>query len=239
MNIEILIGREVEGASVHRIPPTFKKASRKHAVLHWQDGVATIEDKESANGTFVNGKRIAKTKVTENDTVWLGGNGTDNECYQLDMHKVFATIRDAENSTRTDYTKEFARIKQAYINYQTEVAKLKQQAAKKSQMPRLLATLIPAVIGLIITIVAPDPTLKIVAMSLGSVISGVVGILTLGKSSASSEKLTEEITELQIKYQKDYRCPKCGKDFNMGMHWKKLEAGGKCPFGCGAEFVKK
>lgn len=238
MDIEIKIGRDVEGASVHRIPSTFKKVSRKHATLRWHDGIVTIEDNESANGTFVNGKRIAKTKITENDTVWLGGNGTDSECYRLDLSKIIASIRDAENAQRTDYTQEFARIKQAYINYQAEMAELKQQTAKKSQMPKMLATLVPAVIGLIITLTAKDMTLRIVAMSLGSVISGVVGILTMGKSSTASEQMSEEITELQIKYQKDYRCPKCGKDFNMGMHWKKLEAGGKCPFGCGAQFVK-
>ena len=149
MDIEIKIGREVEGAMVHRVPSSYTKVSRRHATLFWHDGIVTLEDNESSNGTFVNGKRIAKTKVTENDTVWLGGDNAGSECYPLDLKPIFASCREAETAQRTDYTQEFARVKQAYINYQEEVSRLKKQATKKSQMPKLLASLIPAVLGLV------------------------------------------------------------------------------------------
>lgn len=239
MDIEIRIGREVEGNSILLVPPTHKKVSRRHASMHWKDGVMTIEDNESANGTFVNGKRIAKTKVGENDAVWLGGTG-GTECYQVDMKKVYESCRKAEEKTRTDYSKEFEKIKQAYIDYQQGVAELKKKATQQSQMPKLLASLVPAVIGLIILLVSNDMTLRIVSMSVGSVLSGVVGILTMGKSSSTNEKMNEEITELQIKYQPRYCCPKCGMKYPFTTHWKKLEADGKCPNPkCNAEFAKK
>ena len=239
MEIEIKIGREETGANAITVPGTCKKASRHHAKLVWKDGTMTIEDNESANGTFVNGKRIAKTKVTENDAVWLGGVG-GTECYQVDLKKVFASCREAENKARTDYSKEFKGVKQAYIDYQQEVAELKRKVTQQAQLPRLLASLIPAVIGLIILLVSNDMTLRIVSMSVGSVLSGIVGILTMGKSSTSGEKMTEEITELQIKYQARYCCPKCGMKYPFSTHWKKLEADGKCPTQkCNAEFVKK
>lgn len=238
MEIEIKIGREEIGPNTITVPATCKKASRHHAKLFWKDGTVTIEDNESANGTFVNGKRIAKTKVGENDVVWLGGiNGA--EFFQVDMKKVFATCRQAEEKTRTDYSKEFLKLKQAYIDYQTEVSELKKKATNSSQMPKLLASLVPAVIGLIILIVSKDMTLRIVSMSVGSVLSGLVGILTMGKSSSVNEKMNEEITELQIKYQKRYCCPKCGMKYPFTTHWKKLEAEGKCPNPrCDAKFVK-
>lgn len=35
-----------------------KVISRIHAVIFWEDGLYTIQDKESVNGTFVNGKKI-------------------------------------------------------------------------------------------------------------------------------------------------------------------------------------
>ena len=243
MNVEIKIGREVEGAMVQRVPSSYKKVSRRHATLYWHDGEVTLEDNESSNGTYVNGKRIAKTKITENDEVWLGGVNLNSECYHLDLRKIFASCREAEGTQRTDYTQEFEKIKQAYINYQNEVSELKRKAVKKSQMPKLLASLIPAILGLVfflVTLGNNDPnamTLRVGIMVGGTAISGVVGVLTMGKSSAVNEQMSEEITELQIKYQKEYKCPKCGKDFNLNMHWKKLEAAGKCPHGCGAKFV--
>lgn len=238
MNIEIKIGREVDGGTALRVAPNHKRVSRQHAIFRWQDGVATLEDTESSYGTFVNGRRIAKTKVTEDDVVWLGGINGGDDCFQLDMKKLFASCHEATDAQRTDYTDEFENIKQAYIDYQAEVSELKKKVAKESQMPKILASIIPAIIGLVILCIPSiDMTIRFVVMGAGTVISGLVSFLTLGKSGAANEKLTEEITELQIKYQKDYKCPKCGKDFNLNTHWRKLEAAGKCPHGCGAKFV--
>ncbi len=239
MDIEIKIGREVSGEHVLTIPSTYKRVSRKHASLIWHNGTATIEDNESSNGTFVNGRRIAKAKIQESDVVWLGGQGEEGS-YQLDLRKVFESCCKAENAQRTDYSQEFEDIKQAYIDYQQEVSQLKTNVTKQSQMPKLLATLVPAVIGLIILLVSEDMTLRIVSMSIGSVLSGLVGILTLSKSSTMSDQISEEITELQIKYQPRYCCPKCGMKYPFTTHWRKLEAEGKCPNPkCNAVFVKK
>lgn len=240
MDIEIKIGRDVEGPSIINVPSTFKKVSRRHATLLWHDGNVSIEDNESHNGTYVNGKRVAKTKVMEDDVVLLGGKEADNECYQIDLKKVFASCIEAENANRTDYSEEFASIKQAYIDYQREVAELKKNVTKKTQLPKLLASFIPAVIGLIILLVSEDMTLRIMSMSIGTVMSGLVGILTMGKSSTVNEKITDEITELQIKHQQNYCCPKCGMKYPFTTHWKKLEADRKCPNPkCNAVFVKK
>lgn len=243
MDIDIKIGKEVEGNNILIVPSNCKLVSRKHATLFWHDGVATIEDNESTNGTYVNGKRVAKTKVTENDIVWLGGKGGD-ECYQLDMKKIFDSCRMAEKKARTDYTKEFEDLKQVYMDYQTEVADLKKKMTQSSQMPKLLASLIPAVVGLIVFLVfMNDPemmNLRLGIMLSGTAISGVVGVLTMGKSSSMSEKMNEQITEIQIKYQKKYCCPKCGMKYPFTTHWKKLEAEGKCPNPkCDAQFVKQ
>lgn len=243
METQIKIGREESGANTITVPGICKKAGRHHARLLWKDGVMSIEDNESTNGTFVNGKRIAKTKVMENDTVWLGGVG-GAECYQVDMKKVFASCREAEGKLRTDYSKEFESIKQAYIEYKREESELKKKATTESQLPRLLASLIPALIGLIVFFAfMKDPemlNLRLGIMLSGTVISGVVSVLTLGKTTQTNEKMAEEITELQIKFQPRYSCPKCGMKYPFTTHWKKLQADGKCPNPkCNAEFVKK
>lgn len=231
MDIDIRIGREVEGNGAMLVPPTFKKVSRRHATLHWKDGAVTIEDNESANGTFVNGKRVAKTKLTETDIVWLGGIGAD-DCYQLDMKKVFASCHDTELKARTDFSKEFETLKKTYVDYQTEVAKLKNSQSIKQR----IVNFVPMVVG---------GAGAIIDLGLGSagrlVFLGIGIIITLVLLVKNNKHdINEDITELQIKYQKLYKCPKCGKTIPLTTHWKKLEAEGKCPNPkCNAKFVKK
>ena len=259
MDIVIEIGREVEGANVYQIPSTYKRTSRHHADLHWHDGVATLVDK-SSNGTYVNGRRITQTQIKEGDIVWLGGIATDDRCYKLDVERVFAICREKEasqridysshavgtgnrchsesdNFQRTDYTKEFALLKKTYIDYHEQLSKLKSKSITRMQLPRLLLSLIPAVLGVIFMFVLGFGGMGFIAMMLGSVLSGVIGTLTMGRNTSRQEKLSEDILDLQLKYQKDYKCPKCGKPYSLDLHWKKLQADGKCPFGCGAEFV--
>lgn len=124
-------------------------------------------------------------------------------------------------------------MKKAYIAYQDEVVKLRQEINKKTQLPRLIATLVPAAVGLILMPFVGGEA-RIVVISIGSVVSALMGIFTLGKNN----DITEELTDIQLKYQPRYKCPKCGKNIPMTIHWKKLEADGCCPFGCGARFVK-
>lgn len=277
MGIQIEIGRTVSGEFAFRVPETYMKVSRLHAILQWNDGRAILEDR-SSNGTFVNGRRITKAQIQENDIVLLGDTGVDK--YQLDVRQLFSICRDAEkrlrvdntrqvygsgngyqgggygqpgnipqsnpgrvapnpqsgNSERTDYSREFEQVKQAYIGYHEKMSKLTKKANTRMQMPRLLLSLIPTVIGLVIMIVATDMTMRIVGMSAGTVLSGLIGVLTMGSGSSKKEKLNEEMLDLKLKYQKDYRCPKCGKNYSLDMHWKQLQADGNCPYGCGAQF---
>jgi S-DNA-T family DNA segregation ATPase FtsK/SpoIIIE len=49
------------------------KVSRRHAALTLTDGGATLEDLDSANGTFVNGRRIHEpTELRPGDLIRLG-----------------------------------------------------------------------------------------------------------------------------------------------------------------------
>jgi hypothetical protein len=46
--------------------------SRKHAVLVRRDGVFTIEDQGSLNGTFVNRKRVESAQLSDGDELQIG-----------------------------------------------------------------------------------------------------------------------------------------------------------------------
>ena len=138
---------------------------------------------------------------------------------------------------RTDYTKEFARVKKAYIDYHAAMSKLKKKAGMQMQLPRVFLSMIPAILGIVILLVAKDMTMRIVGMTAGSVLSGLIGTLTMGRSSSKQEEMAEKTLDLQLKYQKEYKCPKCGKEYSLDLHWKKLQADGQCPHGCGARFA--
>lgn len=50
-----------------------RHVSRHHAALTWLDGVPQVTDLDSANGTWINGKRIRKTSsLADNDLVVIG-----------------------------------------------------------------------------------------------------------------------------------------------------------------------
>ena len=258
MDFEIKIGRDVEGTNVCRVPSTYSKVSRSHATLRCRGGIVTLEDNGSSNGTYVNGSRITACQVSENDTVWLGGNGTDGSCYRLDLKQLLAPLRgymnagqsgqpqqgfasnglnqNGENGGRGDYSLEFERLKQAYIGYHDELSKLTKKANTRMQLPRVLLSMIPALLSISILLISKDMTVRIVAMSAGGLLSTLLATLTMGRGNSKKEKLNEDIMDLQLKYQNDYKCPKCGKKYNLDLHWKKLQAEGKCPYGCGAKF---
>jgi len=241
MNIVLTIGRSPEGTNTSQVPSKYSRVSRQHATIRWQDGKVTIEDNGSSNGTFVNGSRVTSASLSENDTVWLGGKGIDSRCYQLDMKKLFAMFPETSSkpvpkSNSDDYTREFAQVKKAYIDYHAQLSKLTRKTNMRMQLPKVLLSAIPAVIGVVLMLKFGGNK-GFIALSLGGVLTGVIGTLTMGKSSKRQDKLSEDILDLQLKYQKLYKCPKCGKEFGLDLHWKRIQADGKCPHGCGAKFV--
>ncbi len=48
------------------------KVSRRHAALACRDGIFFLDDLGSTNGTYVNGRRVGRTKIAPGDRVTLG-----------------------------------------------------------------------------------------------------------------------------------------------------------------------
>jgi len=49
-----------------------RKASRRHATLHVAGSVVEIEDLDSSNGTLLNGKRVQRRLLRDNDRIQIG-----------------------------------------------------------------------------------------------------------------------------------------------------------------------
>jgi predicted component of type VI protein secretion system len=83
---ELAIGRDTDGLVIDD-----PELSRRHAVIRLVDGEIEVEDLQSLNGTFVNGRRIeAATRVGGGDTIKIG-----RTVLEVEAARAAATIASA------------------------------------------------------------------------------------------------------------------------------------------------
>lgn len=63
-----MIGRGNDAAIIIGDP----KISKLHAEIYWEENTFTIEDRNSKNGTMVNGNKIGKIQLNDKDIITLG-----------------------------------------------------------------------------------------------------------------------------------------------------------------------
>lgn len=73
---EVMIGRE-SGCDIRLSGDEFPTVSRFHAAIRFKNGNYFVEDANSPNGTFVNGKRVQETKLASSDIIRLGNGGPE------------------------------------------------------------------------------------------------------------------------------------------------------------------
>jgi diguanylate cyclase (GGDEF)-like protein len=72
--VTTLTGSELHAGRLARsqLHLPFEGVSRQHARIVWKDGAYWVEDLGSANGTFVQGERIQRHKLSDGDVLQLG-----------------------------------------------------------------------------------------------------------------------------------------------------------------------
>jgi hypothetical protein len=231
--MEILLGRNVKGSVDIKIDDKYDLVSNQHAKLIYNNGIVTLQDLESLNGTYVNGKSIAVKKVTKDDIVYLGSSNKQN-AYILEIDKIVNEIEQIKLDNKTDFSKEFDDLKKVYNDYRAALLHINKKSQIKTVKPRVFFTL---GFGLLLLIVylndwVPKENANLVypIMMLITLIPTVMG--AYGKK----EDISEDITDLQIEYAKQYRCPKCKKELNLGVAWKIYKSKKTCQFKCGAKY---
>ncbi len=86
-NKQITIGR----ASDNLIQVNNPKVSSHHAIIYAENGVLRIEDLNSSNGVYVNGKKVLISLISEKDYITLGLD------YKLDWNVVLSHLIDNSN----------------------------------------------------------------------------------------------------------------------------------------------
>ena len=224
---EIYIGREV-GKDGYTIDDQYVLVGRKHArITRTTDGFY-IEDLNSANGVFVNGKPVTRKKINDSDKVTLGG----ADYYELNIAKVLTLLPMPDE----EFQSKFLQLKQVYDTYQKEKVRIQSESQGKMILKRSLPMALPGTIMFFVPFFfdTSNPQVSAVIQRLGGVFMVIAVVLGSIWASKSMAKVPERLNRLNQQFLIDYVCPDCGYEF--GDHpWENIRRQGKCK-GCKREF---
>lgn len=196
----------------------YGKISRQHcSVKQVSETEFVIEDLDSSNGTYINGRRIKQTLLKPDDQLQLAD-------FSINVHLLLLLFSENKLPVGMLYEQLLKKIdeQKAQILIFEEFTKLKEiyekhLAAKKKIMrgDTLKKTGIRAGLSLI----------PLIGMALGQ-LSGTVG-----------NSIQEKVMELDEEFKKNYVCPKCFK-FLGAEPYENLEKRGFC-FYCKTKWIKE
>lgn len=197
--------------------------SRYHAILTRDEkGDLFIEDTDSTNGTFVNGDRVIKKKVTPSDTVTLGAN------YELNIKSIL--------KSDNDYSEEFAALKPIYDNYIKEKIRIQSSNQFKTRVLQSLPFALIGIFGLLIGVIGKHNQGIFIGSLIIAICAPTLGIYLSARQSA---KIPALLQRLSNRFKINYVCPKCGT-FLGEIPWESLANKKRCSIGtCRAKWVKK
>ncbi len=217
--MKLTIGRN----NTNKICIPKEAVSDVHANVWINNSVIEIEDLNSANGTFKNGRRIARTQISAGDEIKIAN-----------VKITYETLKQKiEEITRgNDYSVEFVELKKVYKKYKSDIQQLKREQQRKPLVLRIVLSMIPVIISIILWD-SVDPSIRYVIMIGGSsLIFGITSMISMGHE----KKLDEQREILSDEFQIKYVCPKC--KMRMGVvSWTVLASQKRCRV-CGAIWIK-
>jgi len=189
-----------------------------------------VEDLDSTNGTYVNGYRIKKAKISGNDQLRLSMD-TIVDVPALFGAKLPFPPMPKKNSPK-DFTNEFAQLKEIYDNYKAERAKITIDYNRRTGLVRGVLTSVPMVAIMFIAMGMGQDGEQKIRNSLGM---SMMLLMTLGSTLASyftsdNSKMLAKLDELDENFGIRYVCPNpdCLHQLN-GQAWNILHSTGECP----------
>lgn len=229
--LKISIGQQSKSfGSQGSVPQT---VSRQHCSLTVNDnGTYMLKNLKLQNVTFVNGQQIDSKTIKENDTIELGP-----DKYLVSWNTLKSVIPAKAEVVSIEP------LKKIWDRYQLENEKVeirKQQLAIKKQKQNLLRGLtgifIPLAIVLSVFAGGRDNPLFILLYSLPGIITLMMTISQYNNIKEDESNIIsdrEQKKERDLRFRRDYSCPKCGK--YLSMPYDVLERYDSCPY-CKVKF---
>jgi hypothetical protein len=191
------IGRNIQNNLVIKLPNV---SSRHCSITLLEDNTYLIEDFDSTNGTFVNGKRVKQILLNPDDLIELGGFELDLKLVNIlfEQQPLKEGINYEDLKKQEEVFEEFSKLRDIYQDYQKEKRKIFKTSQLKSTGVRVGLSFIP-------------------------VVGVALGILSSGVTGSPQEKLME----LEEDFKKKYICPGCSK-FLGAEPFENLEKRGYC-----------
>ncbi|MDR2586358.1 MAG: FHA domain-containing protein [Prevotellaceae bacterium] len=223
-NKVIRIGRSPENDCCLLKEDDKQLVSRQHSVIYINGKDVSIEDLNSANGTYVNGFRIEKKVLHPKDTVRIANK------YALNMKNIFGCIPGFNTDECDDYSLEFETLRNVWDRYETQKAKIIKKSQNKQQWGKTCLVSIP-ILGFIVIarIFKWNEWYFPFYIGLNTLLTSVAFFLIRDK------KKSEQLKKLEIDFRKIYRCPRCG--YQLRENWDLHHDQHNCP-SCKAIWMK-
>ena len=229
--LKISIGQQSKSFGAQGSVP--QTVSRQHCSIIVNDnGTFTLKNLKLQNVTFVNGQQVDTKIIKENDTIELGPNK-----YLVSWNTLKSVIPAKAEVVSIEP------LKKIWDRYQLENEKVeirKQQLAIKKQKQNLLRGLtgifIPLAIVLSVFAGGRDNPLFILLYSLPGIITLMMTISQYNSIKEDESSIItdrEQKKERDLRFRRDYSCPKCGK--YLSMPYDVLERYDSCPY-CKVKF---
>ena len=226
----VTIGRNSDNDKV--IPKAYISGHHARVTL-LDDGEYSVEDLNSTNGTYVNGYRILRARISAHDELRLARDVI------LDLPSLFGQKAPAGDAPRVksnpkDFTEEFARLKPVYEQYKNERKELQHRHRQRVAIIRGLITASPLIVLTLYSAITGDPKIQ----------SSMMGITILGSTLASlfteGINIDEELDSLDENFRLRFVCPneKCRHQLGTKTSWTLYHTTGACPK-CGAIYSKE
>jgi hypothetical protein len=229
--MEIIVGKQGN----QKVTITDARVSRKHCKLTEQpDGSFILEDLGSSNGTFVNGNRIFRTRVTR-DTILQLGPELKVKVSDLVGTTVISPLTippiNPPQPTEVDYSAAFNRLQAVYERYSKDKVALLKDERKKNQL-KSLPMFIVGIVSMLLFIIPALAPFRIYIVIIATAFAGWGAKVAFGTSVEFPEKMEALTRQFKI----DYVCPKCG-NFLGDIPFENLRNRKICSF-CKCKWVK-
>ena len=209
MSKQITLGSRADNDFSYQNP----SVSGYHAVLKIENSVVIIEDLNSTNGTYINGKPVKESILKSDDKLELG-------VFEVPVDELFKTINSLELQDKKDFCQEYNDMLANFKNYR----KKKIAISTPPKWPIILRVTLTILLitAWLMTDTIPRQYLFILTLLIG--LTAVLPSLFMGSATLRNERLDD----LKNEYESMLSCPKCKTSMinNSLSNWETRE---RCP----------